>query len=80
VKPSKARTAAVAIEDNVFIGMNCLVLKGVTIGQGSVVGAGSVVTKDIPKGVIVARNPAKIIQEIDSKQGSMSISSGSHRC
>lgn len=62
--PQGAKTAPVVIEDNVFIGMNCLILKGVTIGRGSVVGAGSVVTKDVPAGMIVAGNPACVIREI----------------
>jgi acetyltransferase-like isoleucine patch superfamily enzyme len=64
VKPSEARTGAVVIEDDVFIGMNCLILKGVTIGEGSVVGAGSVVTRGVPQGVLVAGNPARIIREL----------------
>lgn len=59
--PQDAQTAPVVIEDDVFIGMNCLILKGVTIGQGSVIGAGSVVTRHVPAGTIVAGNPAKII-------------------
>lgn len=63
-KPSEARTAEVVIGDDVFIGMNCMVLKGVRIGKGSVVGAGSVVTKDVPSNVVVAGNPAQIIREI----------------
>jgi acetyltransferase-like isoleucine patch superfamily enzyme len=63
-RSSAGQTAPVTIEDNVFIGMNSLILKGVTIGQGSVVGAGSVVTKDVPPGVIVAGNPARIVQEL----------------
>jgi acetyltransferase-like isoleucine patch superfamily enzyme len=62
--PQESTTAPIIIEDDVFIGMNCLVLKGVTIGHGSVIGAGSVVTKDIPPGVIVGGNPARIIREI----------------
>jgi len=61
--PQDARTAPILIEDDVFIGMNSLILKGVTIGKGSVVGAGSVVTKDVPPGVIVAGNPARIVRE-----------------
>lgn len=56
--------APVYIEDHVFIGMNCLVLKGVTIGNGSVIGAGSVVTRSIPPGMIAAGNPARIIHEV----------------
>lgn len=62
--PQDAITKPVIIEDDVFIGMNCLILKGVTIGQGSIIGAGSVVTKDIPAGVIAAGNPARVIREL----------------
>ena len=61
---AQANTAPVVIEDDVFIGMNCLILKGVTIGQGSVVGAGSVVARDVPPKVIVAGNPAAILREL----------------
>lgn len=64
LQPSDARTGMIVIEDDVFIGMNSLILKGVTIGKGSVVGAGSVVTKDVPPGVIIAGNPARIIREL----------------
>jgi acetyltransferase-like isoleucine patch superfamily enzyme len=64
VKPSEAKTAAIVIENDVFIGMNCLILKGVTIGQGSVIGAGSVVTRSVPQGVLVAGNPAKLIKDL----------------
>lgn len=67
MRPAEAKTATVVIEDDVFIGMNCLILKGVTLGRGSVVGAGSVVTKDVPPGVIVAGNPARIVQELTSQ-------------
>jgi acetyltransferase-like isoleucine patch superfamily enzyme len=63
--PNDARTAPVILEDNVFVGMNCLILKGVTIGQGSVIGAGSVVTKSIPPRVIAAGNPARVIRAMD---------------
>lgn len=62
--PQDARTAPIFIEDDVFIGMNCLVLKGVTIGQCSVIGAGSVVSRDVPGGVIAAGNPARVIREL----------------
>jgi acetyltransferase-like isoleucine patch superfamily enzyme len=62
--PAEARTAAIAIENNVFIGMNCLILKGVIIGEGSVIGAGSVVTRSVPPNVLVAGNPTKIIREL----------------
>jgi len=52
----------VIICDDVWIGANCIVLPGVTIGSGSVVAAGSVVTKDIPNNCIVGGIPAKIIR------------------
>lgn len=64
LSPAEGKTAEVIIEDDVFIGMNCLILKGVTIGRGSVVGAGSVVTRSVPAGIIVAGNPAQPIREI----------------
>jgi acetyltransferase-like isoleucine patch superfamily enzyme len=55
-------TAATVIEDDVFVGTNCLILKGVRIGQGSVIGAGSVVAADVPPHVIVAGNPARVVR------------------
>ncbi len=62
--PADGKTAPVIIEDDVFIGMQTLILKGVTIGKNSVIGAGSVVTKSIPAGVIAAGNPARVIREL----------------
>jgi len=62
-------TAPVIIEDDVFIGMHSLILKGVHIGRGSVVGAGSVVTRDVPPGVIVAGNPARIVKSLEPERG-----------
>ena len=59
-----AQTAPIVIEDDVFIGMNCLILKGVTLGQASVIGAGSVVTKDVPPHAIAAGNPARQIGNV----------------
>jgi maltose O-acetyltransferase len=56
---------AVIIGINVFIGNNVLILKGVTIGDNSVVAAGSVVSKDIPCNVIAAGNPCEIKRELD---------------
>lgn len=58
----KLKTAPVRIGDNVWIGMNAVILKGVTIGQNSVVAAGSVVTKSVEPNTVVAGNPAVIVK------------------
>lgn len=52
------------IKKNCWIGAGATILRGVTIGENSVVGAGSVVTKDVPDNVIVAGNPAKVIKKL----------------
>ncbi|WP_436629411.1 acyltransferase [Latilactobacillus sakei] len=52
----------ITIEDHVWIGMNATILKGVTIGAGSIVAAGSIVTKDVPSNCLVAGTPAKVIK------------------
>ena len=61
----KIRTAPVIISDNVWIGMNAVILKGVTIGENSVVAAGAVVTKSVPPNVVVAGNPAVVTKQLD---------------
>jgi acetyltransferase-like isoleucine patch superfamily enzyme len=58
------RMAAVELAENVFVGDRALILKGVSIGANSVIGAGSVVTSSIPAGVIAAGNPARVIGEV----------------
>lgn len=58
----KPMSAPIVIGDHVWIGMNVIVLKGVTIGEGVVVSAGSVVTKDVPPHSLVAGVPAKVIK------------------
>lgn len=58
----------VVIEENVWIGMDVKICPGVTIGEGSVIGMGSVVTKDVPKYAIVGGNPAKILKYRDENQ------------
>lgn len=55
----------VVIEDDCFIGVGAIILMGVTVGKGSIVGAGAVVTKDVPSGVVVGGNPAQIICSVD---------------
>jgi acetyltransferase-like isoleucine patch superfamily enzyme len=54
-------TAPVYIEDDVFIGMSAIILKGVRLGAGCVVGAGSVVTRDVAPSTVVAGNPAQVV-------------------
>lgn len=61
------RSAPIVIEDDVWIGANVVVLKGVTIGARSVVGAGSIVTHDIPADCVVAGNPARVISHSSAK-------------
>ena len=58
----------ITIKNKAWIGFNSIILKGITIGEGAIVGAGSVVTKDVPDWTIVAGNPAKIIREIPENE------------
>ena len=60
----KRAIAPVVIDDYAFIGADSIILKGVHIGEKSIVGAGSVVSKDIPAGEIWAGNPARFIKRI----------------
>lgn len=57
----------IVIEDDVWLGTGSIVLKGVTIGARSIIGAGSVVTKDIPSDCIAAGNPCKVIRRLDNE-------------
>lgn len=59
----------VVIEDDVWIGANCLILKGVRIGRGAVVAAGSVITKDVPPFTLVGGNPALTLKSIAQQEG-----------
>lgn len=58
----KLETRPVKIGNNVWIGMHAIILKGVTIGENSVVAAGAVVTKSVPANVVVAGNPAVVVK------------------
>lgn len=68
---SKIESSEIIIEDNVFIGANSIVLKGVHIGKNSIVGAGSVVTGDIPADSIAAGNPCKVIRKCNSEKDNL---------
>jgi maltose O-acetyltransferase len=58
----------ISVGDNVWIGGNVVVLPGVFIGDNSIIGAGSVVTKDIPGNVIAVGNPCRVIKEISKEK------------
>lgn len=59
---SNVQRKKVVIKDKAWIGFNSIILKGVTIGEGAIIAAGSVVTKDVPDFAVVAGNPARIIK------------------
>lgn len=59
-----AMTTPVIIGDDVWVGANATILPGVTIGNFSIIGAGAIVTKDVPSGVLVAGNPATIKKKL----------------
>jgi len=58
-------TKPIILKDNVWIGDSAIVCKGVTIGKNSIIGAGAVVTKDVPENSIYAGNPAKLVKKLD---------------
>lgn len=60
--------APITIEDDVWIGVNAVVLPGVTIGRGSVVAAGAVVTRDVPEDCVVAGVPARLVKRLPSER------------
>ncbi len=61
---SRVTTKFIRIGNKAWVGLNVIILKGVEIGEGAVVGAGSVVTKDVPAWTVVAGNPARVIREL----------------
>ncbi len=58
----------VTLEENVWVGMNCIILKGVTIGKNSVIAAGSVVVHSIPPNCLAGGNPAKVLRQMDEAE------------
>jgi len=69
----KLITRPVYVEDNCWLGQNAVILKGVTIGHDSIVGANSTVTHDVPPCAVVAGNPARIIKRLKVPEESVSI-------
>lgn len=67
------RSLPITVGDNVWICGGVTVIGGVTIGKNSIIGAGSVVTKDIPEGVLAVGNPARVIREITDKDKVMAV-------
>jgi galactoside O-acetyltransferase len=65
---STVKSSEIIIEDDAWIGFNCIILKGVTIGRGAVVGAGSVVRESVAPWTVVAGNPAVLIKSLKSEQ------------
>ena len=59
-----AESKPIVIKDNVWIGRDCRILKGVTVGEGSIVALGAIVTKDVPPYTVVAGNPAKVVKQL----------------
>jgi acetyltransferase-like isoleucine patch superfamily enzyme len=62
--PRSGTPAPVRIGNNVWLGVNTTVLKGVTVGENAVIGAGSIITSDIPANVIAAGNPCRVIKDL----------------
>ena len=66
----KVVTKQITIEDNVWIGANCVITAGVTIGKHAIIGAGSVVTKNVPGYSVAVGNPARVIKQYNFDTGS----------
>lgn len=63
--PKKIAASGIIIDDNVWLGLNCIVLKGVHIGANAIIGAGSVITKNIPANCIAAGNPCRVLKTLE---------------
>jgi maltose O-acetyltransferase len=80
VDPVRRRAAIeqalpIALEDGVWLGAGAIVCPGVTIGENTVVGAGAVVTRSLPAGVVAYGNPARVAREIDERDGGRPVAS-----
>ena len=64
IDPGYERDAGIEIGNHVWIGMHCCILKGVRIGRGAIVAAGSVVTRDLPENCLAAGVPARVVREL----------------
>jgi len=64
-RASQGISAPVVIQDNAWIGDQAIICKGVTVGENSIVGAGAVVTRNVPPNTIAAGNPAKVVRHLD---------------
>lgn len=65
-RASMGTGAPVIIEENAWIGDQAIICKGVTVGKNSIIGAGAVVTRDVPSNAIAAGNPAKVVKTLDA--------------
>ncbi len=69
IRDQKCTTAQITVEDDCWIGANCVITAGVTIGRHAVVAAGSVVTGDVPPFSVVGGNPARLLRQFNSASG-----------
>ncbi len=68
----------IVIGDGVWLGARCIILPGISVGRGSVVAAGAVVTKDVPINTMVAGVPARVIKELPTTSNQVSIPANGH--
>lgn len=64
INPADDGAGKVVIGNNVFVGVNAIILRNVTIGDNAVVAAGAVVTMDVPAAAVVAGNPARVVKKL----------------
>ena len=62
------KTKPIILEDNVWVGDSAIICKGVTIGANSIIGAGAVVTKNVPANSVYAGNPARLVKKLDDDE------------